>query len=283
MRQLQDIAREQNDMATIKQLTSAFESLASMRLSQIKNQVLQAQEFFNELWQIYRQLRIDNLFRFGRSQTDRAINKELFVIITSEGGFSGDIDQRLVNRMLKEYNPNNNDIIVVGSHGVVLLSQVGVAHKKYFKLPSKDQNIDVEPLIREIRQYRSAVAFYQTYVSLMIQDVKRIDIGTAVQAQGQHVGQSEDVISETTYIFEPSAYSVVAHLERSMLQITLAQLIFDSKLAQYASRFRAMSAANERASNSLTDLNFLYNRTHREIRDERLKEIINGLKKVGGQ
>jgi len=32
-------------MATIKQLTSAFESLASMRLSQIKNQVLQAKNF----------------------------------------------------------------------------------------------------------------------------------------------------------------------------------------------------------------------------------------------
>lgn len=281
MRQLQDIAHEQNDMAVIKQLTNAFESLASMRLAEIKNQVLQAQEFFNELWQIYRQLRIDNMFRFGRSRTDAAIDKELFVIITAEGGFSGDIDQRLVGLMLKEYNPAKNDIIVVGSHGVVLLSQAGIPHKKYFKLPIQDQNINVEPLIREIRQYRSAVAFYQTYVSLMFQDVKRIDIGAAVQTQGKQAGQSEDIISEVTYIFEPSAYDVVAHLERSMLQIALAQLIFDSKLAQYASRFRAMTAANDKAAQSLTDLTFLYNRTRREIRDERLKEIINGMKKVG--
>lgn len=283
MKRLQDISREQDDMAVIKQLTNAFESLASMRLSQIKNQVLQAQEFFNELWQIYRQIRIDNLFRFGRTSNDAAIDKELFLIITAEGGFSGDIDQRLVNLMLKEYNQAKNDIIVVGSHGVILLGQANVPHKKYFKLPTKDQNINVEPLIREIRQYKSAVAFYQTYVSLMFQDVKRIDIGSAVQTQGKHAGQSEDVISEPTYIFEPSAYDVVAHLERSMLQIALAQLIFDSKLAQYASRFRAMTAANGKADETLTDLNFLFNRTRREVRDERLKEIINGLKKVGAQ
>ncbi len=267
-------------MYVIGQLTNAFESLASMRLSQIKNQVLQAQEFFNELWQIYRQLRIDNLFRFGRTGADKTIDKELLLIITAEGGFSGDIDQRLITAVLKEYRPDKNDIIVVGSHGVVLLSQAGVQHKKYFKLPSKDQNINVEPLIREIRQYKSAAAFYQTYISLMNQEIKRIDIGSAVQAQGQRAGESGEVISEATYIFEPSAYDVVAHLERSMLQIALAQLIFDSKLAQYASRFRAMTAANERANDRLSELNFLYNRTRREIRDERLKEIINGLKKV---
>jgi ATP synthase F1 gamma subunit len=283
MRQLQDIAREQHDMATISQLTAAFESLASMHLAQIKTQVLQAQAFFNELWQIYQQLRIDNLFRFGRAQEDRAITKELFLIITAEGGFSGDIDQRLVSSMLKEYDPSRNDIIVVGSHGVVLLSQLGVSHKKYFKLPNKDQNINVEPLIREVRQYKSAVAFYQTYVSLMVQDVKRIDIGKAVQAEGRHVVKSADVISEATYIFEPTAYDVVAHIERSMLQITMAQIIFDSKLAQYASRFRAMTSANERVSGTLGDLNLLYSRTRRETRDERLKEIMNGLNKVNTQ
>jgi F-type H+-transporting ATPase subunit gamma len=115
----------------------------------------------------------------------------------------------------------------------------------------------------------------------MVQDVKRIDIGSAVQTQGKHASPSEDVINEQNYIFEPSAYDVISHLERSMLKIALAQLIFDSKLAQYASRFRAMTAANEKADETLTDLNFLFNRTRREVRDERLKEIINGLKKVG--
>src|SRR3712207_7285068 len=50
--------------------------------------------------------------------------------------------------------------------------------------------------------------------------------------------------SEATYIFEPSAFVLVDHLERSMMQIALEQLILESKLAQYASRFRAMSASH---------------------------------------
>ena len=64
MRQLQEISQDRQDMVTILQLTSAFEGLASMKISQIKTQVLQAQNFFNELWQIYSQVRADSLFRF---------------------------------------------------------------------------------------------------------------------------------------------------------------------------------------------------------------------------
>jgi F0F1-type ATP synthase gamma subunit len=72
---------------------------------------------------------------------------------------------------------------------------------------------------------------------------------------------------------------VVDHLERSMMQIAMSQLILNSKLAQYASRFRAMSASHTRADEAKTDLHLDYNRAKRAIKDERLKEIINGMKK----
>jgi len=73
---------------------------------------------------------------------------------------------------------------------------------------------------------------------------------------------------------------VVDHLERSMMQIAMSQLILNSKLAQYASRFRAMSASHTRADEAKHDLRMDYNRSKRNIKDARLKEIINGLKKA---
>ena len=152
--------------------------------------------------------------------------------------------------------------------------------KKYFTLPSKDKNINVLPLIKETRGYKGATVFYQTYVSLLVQEAKSIDLLTAVQEKGKEITPQEDIISDETYIFEPSTFDVVAHLERSMLQIALSQLILDSKLAQYASRFRAMSAAKDRADELHDDLTVLYNRTKRHIQDERLKEVVNGLRKV---
>ncbi len=271
-------------MGTLIELTSAFEGIASMRIAQIKNQVLQATQFFNELWEIYSQLKVSPIFGFGRSNIEaEVIDKELLIIITAEGGFSGDIDQKLIKELLKHYDKEKNDIIVIGHHGAIQLAQRGVSYKKYYKLPKKDQNINVLPIINEVQKYQNTTVFYQQYVSLMVQDVRKIELSSAVAQRGHQAEQEEDekeIITEANYIFEPSTYDVVDHLENTMMQIAVSQLILESKLAQYASRFRAMSASHERADEAKRDLRLEYNRSRRGIKDQRLKEIINGMKKA---
>jgi F-type H+-transporting ATPase subunit gamma len=303
MQRPQEIEKDLEQVGTIEEITGIFRGIASLRISQIKNQVLQSQEFFHELWNIYTQIRVDTIFHFGRQTNEsEVIDKELIIIITAEGGFSGEIDHKLIDWMLKSYDKEKHDIIVIGHHGAIQLSQRGVSFKKYYKLPVRDRNINVQPIVAEVQKYRTSSAFYQTYVSLMVQDVKRISLQTAVQEAGKSQadrfqedgvvdtdkrkdkqapdGTQSEFISEQNYIFEPSTYAVVDHLERSMLSIMISQLILESKLAQYASRFRAMSAANDRAKESHDDLKLDFNRAKRALADERLKEIVAGLKKA---
>jgi len=282
MKRPDELAYDRSSMGTLLEITSIFEGLASMRIAQIKNKVMDAQLFFNELWAIYTQLRVDSMFRFGRNEgVHNVIDKELLIIITAEGGFSGDIDQKLISLMLKTHDTEKQDIIVIGHHGAVQLAQNGIKFKKYFKLPEKDQNINSAPIIEEVQKYRTTTVYYQTYVSLMVQDVKHISLSTAVQQSGRNVKQSTDTISEENYIFEPTTFAVIDHLERSMLKIAVSQLILESKLAQYASRFRAMSTAHNRADDMYSDLTLSYNRSVRAVKDERLKEVVNGLRKSG--
>lgn len=282
MRRPNDIERDVKSIGTLVELTSVFEGIASMRIAQIKNQVLQATEFFDDLWEIYSQIRVDNLFRFGRSQSgEEVLEKDLYIIITAEGGFSGDIDQKLIKIMLDGYSKEKQDILVIGHHGAMQLAQRGVGFIKYFKMPTKDKNINVEPIIRYVQKYQKTTVFYQEYISLMVQDIKRIELSAAVAEQGKQSQENEkkEIITGENTIFEPSMYKVIDHLERSMLQIAMSQLILDSKLAQYASRFRAMTASHERAEESQGDYKLEYNRSVRAIKDQRLKEIINGMRK----
>ncbi|HSX29726.1 MAG TPA: F0F1 ATP synthase subunit gamma [Candidatus Saccharimonadales bacterium] len=284
MSKLQEVGEKQIAMNTILNLTGVFEGLASMRIAGVKTQVLESQNFFSEIWHIYKQIRVDSLFRFGRGEKDDVIKKQLYIIITAEGGFGGDIDQRLIKMMLADYNPDKQDIIVIGHHGALLLIQQHVTFKKYFTLPSRDKNINVRPLVTEVGHYESTAVFYQTYVSLMVQEGKRIELQSSIMDQANEAAKNnkEEVISEENYIFEPSTFDVVAHLERSMTEIALSQVILDSKLAQYAARFRAMSMAKDRANELVNDLRLEFNRTKRHIQDERLKEMINGMR-MGGK
>ncbi|HEX5395310.1 MAG TPA: F0F1 ATP synthase subunit gamma [Candidatus Saccharimonadales bacterium] len=279
MRQLVEIETNRDSVSVIVSLTSAFEGIASMRIAQIKDQVQQSSEFFAELWRIYNQIRVDELFHFGRRQSaEQVIKKELLILVTSEGGFSGDIDERLIKEALEKYKQEANDIVVIGHHGLILLQQRNVRPKRSFQLPKHDHNITAAPLIEEVQKYESTTVYYQSYQSLVNQDIKTIKLATAVAERGKSVTAGEDVISESNYIFEPSTFDVVDHLERSMMQITLSEVILESKLAQYASRFKAMSVAHERADESLHDLMWQFMRAKRHSKDERLKEILNGLR-----
>lgn len=280
MKRPNELEQEELAMSTLVELTGVFEGIASIRIAQIKNQVLKSTEFFHTLWGIYSQLRVGAYFGFGRSQSKTEVSdKELYVIITAEGGFSGDIDQKLVRLMTETYDKDKHEIIVIGHHGAIQLAQHGISYKKYFKLPTRDQNINVGPIIREVQKYKLTHVFYQQYLSLMQQAAKKIELSSAVQQEGKKASGNDEVISEANYIFEPSTYDVVDHLERSMMHIAVSQLILESKLAQYASRFRAMTTSHQRAEEAKGELHLEYNRARRSVKDQRLKEIINGLKK----
>jgi ATP synthase F1 gamma subunit len=282
MRQLQEIGLEKQTMNSIVQLTSAFEGIASAHIARIKDQVQKSELFFSELWPIYTSLRVGKEFRHGRTSRSPSMNKELVIIITSEGSLSGDIDIRLVERVLKLYEPSKYDIVAIGRHGATLLRQRNVPCKKVIPLPDQDSTLDVEQILELVQAYSATRVYYQAYLSLMNQEIKNISLSAAVQERGEHTVTTDNqalYITDINYIFEPSVEAVVGHMERSMLGVALNEVILESRLAQQASRFRAMSAAHTKARESRSELAWQFNHANRALKDERTREIINTLRK----
>src|SRR5206468_10394686 len=106
----------------------------------------------------------------------------------------------------------------------------------------------------------------------------RIDLLGQVRALGTGTETAaSEVISAREYLFEPSVDDVVRYLESVMMEIALSQVILESRLAQYASRFTAMSAAKKRAKELQLELIMSYNRAKRGEADDRIKEIVNAM------
>lgn len=277
MRRPVELLNEKKTMDTLLTLTGAFEGIASTHLADIRSEVIKSNVFFEDLWQVYSKIRVDNEFHFGRGQKSKAIDKELFVFVAAEGGFSGDVDQRIIEFMQESYDPTKNDILVIGKHGTSLLDQMGIPYIKFYDLPSHDRNINVGPLIKDIQKYRVTSMFYTQYVTLDNQKVRRIQLTAYVTELGSDVKITSDIISEFNYIFEPSLYSVVSHLEETMLYVAVSQIILDAKLAQYASRFKSMSEAKRVTTDARNHIFTQYRYSVRALQDERLKETINNL------
>lgn len=282
MRRPLEIKAEEASVRSVVSLTSALESLSSMQIAKTKNKVLISNQFFDEVWNIYKQIRVDVLFNFGRKEDEKPIDKELLILITAKGGLSGDIDQRLIRKVIERYDETKNDVLVIGHHGALKLKQSHIDYTYYFDLPERDY-INVDPLMDLTRKYARSRIFYQNYISLSQQEIKDVDLSEVVSSKGRVADLAtvgDDIVSEKTHIFEPSSYAVAAYLENSILRLTISQFIYDSRLAQVASRFKAMSAAKERSIDNANTLHTEYNRSKRNQVDTRLKESLAGLKKI---
>ena len=279
MRRANAIEDESKQIGTVKDLTSVFESIASTQVAKVKNKVKLSKEFFDLLWEQYSALRIDPSTRItGRDRVSVSATKEnVFVIISAEAGLSGDIDQRLVERMLKDYKEETTDIVVLGSHGAAQLEQRKVPYVRFFQVPESDSYIDVSPVIEAVHPYRHIVVYYEEYVSLGVQNIKRIDLISNIKEMSEDA--DEDAITEQETIFEPSIDYIADEMEKNMMTLALSQTILESSLAQSASRFNAMALAKDTATDLLKDYKLEYHRAKRSESDRRMREVLISLKK----
>lgn len=275
MRRAINIQQDLEQINTVEDLTEVFESIASIRISKIRNRVVASKAFFGELWQTYSGLRIDPRDRLTRSGQQKR-DKDVFVLVTGEGNLSGEIDEQLVDSLMEATSKlaTPPDIIVIGSHGKNLLRQHNVAITASFSMPTSDVSFSVNNIIETLNQYRQISVFYQTYESLRLQKAAHIELIAAVKDLSEGVEGGGEVVSSRDYIFEPGVNEIADYLESVMMGVALIQVIMESKLAQYAARFNAMSAAKRRATDLVSDYKLQYHRAKRAEGDERLKEII---------
>jgi F-type H+-transporting ATPase subunit gamma len=276
MRRAISIRQDLDQIDTVGKLTDAFEGIASIHIAKIHNRVMASKAFFAELWKTYSSLRIDPEQHLTKKMAKARNGRDVFVVVTAEGNLSGEIDEKIVNAMLDAYGSvtSKTDIVVIGSHGLAQLRQRMVPVTKFFAMPASDTNFSVSDIIDTLEHYDRILVFYQTYESLGVQQVARIGLIAAVQGLGESMESDAEVVSSRDYIFEPNIDEIADYLESVMMGVALTQVIMESKLAQYAARFNAMSIAKHRALELTTDYQLQFRRAKRTENDERLKEII---------
>lgn len=275
MRRANVVEKDMAGIGTLKDLTNVFESLASTQVAKVKSKAQLSQEFFNLLWQRYTAIRVDPKKRL--TYREGSNGRKVLVLISAEAGLSGDLDMRMIETMQSDYNPSNTDIVVLGSHGASQLSQRGIPYIRFFQVPESDNYVNVAPVINAIKDYEKIVVYYEEYLSLGQQEVRSIDLISHVQEMSEDA--SEGVMTDQDTIFEPSLNEIADQMESTMMSLALSQTILQSGLAQAASRFNAMTVAEDRATELLGEYKLEFHRAKRSESDRRLREVLVSIKK----
>lgn len=277
MRRAIAIKDELEQIRTVEDLTGVFESVASIKIARIRNRVIASKDYFAELWQTYHGLRMDPKEQLQRT-SKKTTKKNVLVAVTTEGKLSGEIGNKVIDETMTQYHDTHDtDLVVLGAHGAEQLALRGVKATQMFHLPESDTQFAVADMISVLETYERILVIYQTYESLRVQRVAKIELVSAVRELSQGVepaGEEGETLSSHDYIFEPSIAEIADYLESLMLGVALTQILMESKLSQYASRFNAMNAAKQRAKEMNKEYSLQYYRAKRSEGDERLKETM---------
>ncbi len=277
MRRAKVIEKDAESIGTLKDLTNVFESLASTQVAKVKTKAMLSQEFFQLLWQRYTAIRVDPKKRLTYREDVGNNGRKVLVLISAEAGLSGDLDMRMIETMQQEYDQGSTDIIVLGSHGASQLAQRGIPYVRFFQVPESDSYVDVSPVIAAVMPYSKIVVYYEEYISLGQQEIRSIDLVSHVKDMSEDA--DEDIITAEDTIFEPSLDEIADQMEMTMMSLALSQTILQSGLAQAASRFNAMTVAEDRAGELLDQYKLEFHRAKRSESDRRLREVLVGIKK----
>ena len=281
MRRAITIKDELGQITTIEDLTQVFESIASMHISKIRGRVVASKSFFAELWQIYGGLRVDSKERLKRRTGKNG--RTVLLAITSESSFgSSSNDHVLEAAKAAHADANDTDVMAIGSYGASWFARHKIPVVQAFTMPEHDTNINVDQATAILSKYKRITVFYQTYDSLRVQKVARIDLVSTIRQLGEDTGEETEILSPHDFIFEPGTDEIADYLESVMMGVALIQVIMETKLADYANRFNNMSLAKQRAKDLVSDFQHEFYRARRSEADERLKEIIKAVRYVHG-
>ncbi|MHB8443493.1 MAG: F0F1 ATP synthase subunit gamma [Patescibacteria group bacterium] len=275
MNSIKDINNNIDHINTIKDISSIFEKIASIKINQIRHDVSARKEFYDTIWDIYVKLKAGNYKDDKLSKNQSKINKTAYVIVSSNSGLIGDMNNKIINLLKKEIKDKERyDVFVIGDKGKRILELEGIRYVKNYSFKDEVNDEFTKEILDDIEKYRVVSVLYEEYISLQEQNVKMQNLHVDVSTISK-----EDIIEKEEYIFEPSYKDVLDYFESVMKGQMFAQILYESQLSQYASRMIAMSTANSKATTMYNNETINLNKVKRKMKDENARILFESFKR----
>ena len=155
MNSIKDINNNIDHINTIKDISSIFEKIASIKINQIRHDVSARKEFYDTIWDIYVKLKAGNYKDDKLSKNQSKINKTAYVIVSSNSGLIGDMNNKIINLLKKEIKDKERyDVFVIGDKGKRILELEGIRYVKNYSFKDEVNDEFTKEILDDIEKYR---------------------------------------------------------------------------------------------------------------------------------
>ena len=275
MRNKNEIINDITFMNTLDIVATAYQKIAVMHMQNTRNEIQHAHLFVEKLTAIYMSLRYSYPYLKHIDAFRHATKDSARVLITANSRFYGDILRQTFAFFMRDVD-QQSDIILIGSVGKgYVIEQDSKTEYQYFDIP--DNNFEYKhlaKLIKTLLEYKKVYVYYAQFKTVLTQEPARskiLNIDTLLAQEKERARVEGKKKNMPQYAFEPSGEEIASFLNDTVTISLVRQSLFDSQLARYASRIKAMDLLLNNVKNRSKTLN----RIMRKIRsaDEQNKQM----------
>jgi F0F1-type ATP synthase gamma subunit len=240
-------------LETIRSLCVAYEQISVIKMKKIKDAVLYTRDFYDELSEIYLQMKktykhqVMTLARQNQIKDPEKLllmgknEKTVNILLSANNKLYGDILNRVFYKFVEEIkNQDNAELVIIGRLGKEMYEGLGLKKAyTYFEIPDTDLIVnDLKLVINNIISYSKINVFFGRYDSFFSQlPINKNITGDII------MGNDDNLKENKFYYFEPNLEKILLFFETQIFSNFFKQTAYESQLARYASRIAAMEQA----------------------------------------
>lgn len=267
---------ELEELETIRFVTGALFEVSAENISRLRSSFEKNRLFYADISELYRLVKQTALLR-GDIKDKKTTTKVrgISVAFTSNSRFYGSINSDIMGTFLEHVRVTKRDCIVIGNTGKVFMDNYPEKDKvSYFSFKGdRPTEKEMRQFLKTVSEYDQVYVFHPSFINVFTQDISVLDITHTPQVN------EDDDIEKIDYIFEPELPKILHFFETRVRYLLFQRAMLESELARTASRLIAMSAAEERADESLRQVRFELRRSMDSFNDMRLLESFSAIKK----
>jgi F0F1-type ATP synthase gamma subunit len=251
MATITNINNELSFFDTVKTVLCAYQEVALMKMQESRDSVVVSRQYLEELGYVYFEVKFSYKKELqkmrSKDKNSSRVMKKAVVLLTPNEKLSGTVTYDVFRAFL-DYVRNNGDaeVIIVGNIGQALISRIENAPSYQFfeLLYGETFEEDVVNLAYLLKEYDDVVVFHGRFESLVSQRAATMPLSGDAPPEVLRLDAARlHGMRKTNFLFEPRINDIVAFFDSQVKAALLRQSVHESRLAQFASRARAMDEA----------------------------------------
>lgn len=276
MASARDIRRRIKSVKNIQQITKAMKMVAAARLRRAQERASASRPYTEKIQEVLASVAANVRDASHPLLAVREVNRVGFLIIGADKGLAGAYTSNLMREAVPQVQSKENAAVLA----------VGRKPRDYFR--RRHYNVIAEYTgFSEKPTYQHAVMLAQDVADRFAAgelDEVYLIYTQFVSAINQKpttlkllpVESSEEQVSQTEYIFEPSAADVLNQLLPKYLETVIYGALLQSAASELGARMTAMGSATDNAQELISKLILNYNKVRQATITREISEIVGG-------